>query len=279
MRLVFAGTPAIAVPSLEAIIEAGHEVVAVATNPDAPVGRYRRLTSSPVAEAARAHGLETLTPARARDPEFGARLADMAPEVCAIVAWGQLIPEALLALPPHGWINLHFSLLPAWRGAAPVQRALMAGETTTGVTTFRLVKELDAGAVFRQVSTSISPTETAGEVLARLAALGAGVLLDTLSDLESGVEPTPQSTTGITLAPKVSVDDARIDWAKDAVGLDCLVRGTSPVPGAWTTWGEARLRVLRTGHLPGQHPRQQAPQVPGVGVPAHRVVPGEHLRR
>ena len=260
--MVFAGTPAAAVPSLRAIIAAGHEVMAVATNPDAPVGRGRRPAPSPVAALAAEHGIETLKPRRARDPEFAARLADLAPEACLIVAWGQLIPDALLALPRYGWINLHFSLLPAWRGAAPVQRALMAGAATTGVTTFRLVHDLDAGPVFRHVSTLIGPDETAGELLERLAGIGADVLVETLADLARGAEPVAQPDGPVTLAPKVTAEDARIDWCRDAMAIHNLVRGTSPAPGAWTTLDGTRFGVERT-------------RPAGLDGPPDGLVPGE----
>jgi len=255
MRVVFAGTPEAALPSLAALLDAGHDVVAVVTNPDAPAGRGRRQLPSPVAAFAAERGIPVLAPERARDPEFQAALTALAPEVCPVVAWGRLIPDALLDVPVFGWINLHFSLLPAWRGAAPVQRCLMAGDTRTGVTTFRIVHDLDAGPAFRQVITSIDPAETAGDLLTRLAVLGAGVLVDTLADLASGVPPEPQPDHGITLAPKVTVDDARIDWTAPAATVVNLARGVTPAPGAWTTLGGERLKlpqvqVVDEGSLP-----------------------------
>ena len=246
VRLVFAGSPAAALPSLRALVAAGHDVAAVVTNPDAPTGRGRRLEPSPVGRLADELGIRTLKPARARDPEFVAALTQVAPDACPVVAWGKLIPDSLLDVPVHGWINLHFSLLPAWRGAAPVQRALMAGDAQGGVTTFRIVHDLDAGPVFRQVATPIGPDETAGDLLDRLASLGAATLAATLDDIAAGVVPTPQPEGALTVAPKVGVDDVRIDWAAPARTVHNLVRGACPDPGAWTTLDGARFKVLAT---------------------------------
>src|SRR5215470_9115395 len=173
MRLVFAGTPAAAVASLTALLESRHEVAAVVTRPDAPAGRGLRTVASPVAEAAERAGLEVLKPRRVRDPEFLARLRELAPDCCAITAYGALIPDEVLAIPAHGWVNLHFSLLPAWRGAAPVQHAILRGDEVTGASTFQIVAELDAGPVYGVVTEPIAPTDTAGDLLDRLALSGA----------------------------------------------------------------------------------------------------------
>jgi len=243
MRVLFAGTPAPALPTLRALLDAGHDVVAVATNPDAPSGRGKQLTPSPVAAEAAALGLPLLQPVKAREPWFVDAMKELAPDVAVIVAWGCLIPDSLLAVPAHGWVNVHFSLLPAWRGAAPVQRAIMAGEKVSGVTTFELVHDLDAGPVYRQVSVPIEPRETAGELLERLAVVGAEAAVATLADIAAGVKPSPQPLDGVSLAPKVTTDDARIDWQQSAVVVEALVRGVTPHPGAWTTLDGARLKV------------------------------------
>ena len=246
MRLLFAGTPATALPSLAALRAAGHEIVAVATNPDAPGRHGHNLLPSPVAAAAADLGLPLLQPRRAREDWFAQAVAELQPDTAVIVAWGCLIPDALLAVPKHGWVNLHFSLLPSWRGAAPVQRAIMAGERTSGVTTFRLVHELDAGPFWRQESSVIGQDETAGEMLNRLAESGAQTLVRTLDDITAGVAPRLQPADGISLAPKVSTDDARVDWRQPAAVIHNLVRGVTPAPGAWTTLQGARLKLGRT---------------------------------
>jgi len=198
MRLVFAGTPDPAVPSLRALLESGrHEVVAVVTRPDAQAGRGRRVVRSPVGALADEHGIEVLTPARAGDPAFLARLTELAPDACPVVAYGALLPQSALDIPVHGWVNLHFSLLPAWRGAAPVQSAIRAGDEITGASTFRIVKELDAGPVFGVVTEKIGPTDTAGVLLGRLAESGAGLLLSTMDGIEDGsLRAVEQSSEG-----------------------------------------------------------------------------------
>src|SRR2546423_5390657 len=177
MRLVFAGTPAAAVPSLDALLKSRHEVAAVITRPDAPAGRGRRVGPSPVAERAAEVGLEVLKPPTPRDEGFLRHLRALAPDCCPVTAYGALIPQAALEIPRHGWVNLHFSLLPAWRGAAPVQRALMAGDELTGATTFRIEQGLDTGPVFGVLTEAIRPRDTAGTLLHRLATAGAGLLV------------------------------------------------------------------------------------------------------
>ncbi|WP_433409974.1 methionyl-tRNA formyltransferase [Saccharomonospora azurea] len=249
MRLVFAGTPAPAVPSLRALLDSPrHDVVAVVTRPDAPAGRGRRLVRSPVGALADEHGIEVLTPERPGDEDFLARLGELAPDACPVVAYGALLPERTLVVPKHGWINLHFSLLPAWRGAAPVQAAVRAGDEITGATTFRIVRELDAGPVFGTVTEEIRPTDTAGELLDRLAGSGADLLVSTLDGIEDGeVQAVPQPADGVTYAPKVTVEDARITVTHPAVAIDRHIRSVTPEPGAWAEFRGQRLKLGPVG--------------------------------
>ncbi|HVT21145.1 MAG TPA: methionyl-tRNA formyltransferase [Mycobacteriales bacterium] len=245
MRLVFAGTPATALPSLEALITSPrHDLVAVVTRPDAPAGRGRALAESPVKQRAQAAGIEVLTPKRPAEPEFLERLRGLAPDCVAVVAYGALIPPDALRIPPHGWVNLHFSLLPAWRGAAPVQHALLAGDDVTGASTFLIEEGLDTGPVYGVMTTTIGAHETAGELLARLADDGAGLMLATLDGIEDGtLAAQPQATEGITLAPKLKVGDARVTWTHPAAAIDRRIRACTPEPGAWTTFRGKRLGI------------------------------------
>lgn len=256
VRILFAGTPDVALPSLRAITDAGHEVVAVLTRPDAPAGRGKKLTCSPVAQLAAELGLPSIKATRA-DDELRALVTALRPEVAAVVAFGILLPQSLLDAVPGGWINLHFSLLPRWRGAAPVQRAILAGDACTGATTFRIVQELDAGPIYRRLTVPIEEHETSGQLLGRLAELGAGLLLNSLSDIEAGRQPSPQPTDGITLAPKIHPNDVRIDWTSNHEQIDRLVRAANPVPGAWTMLAGERFQVLRVG--PSQRQPALAP--------------------
>jgi len=245
MRLVFAGTPEVAVPSLDALVASSHEVVAVVTRPDARAGRGRGLAKSPVRERAEQHGIEVLTPAAPREPEFLDRLRALAPDVCPVVAYGALVPRVALDIPAHGWVNLHFSLLPAWRGAAPVQHAIVAGDEVTGASTFLLEAGLDTGPVFGVMTEQVRPRDTAGDLLARLAHGGAGLLVATMDGIADGsLVPVPQSPEGVSLAPKIDVADARVRWDRPAVAVDRLVRGYTPNPGAWTTFRGERLGLL-----------------------------------
>jgi methionyl-tRNA formyltransferase len=249
MRVVFAGTPVVAVPALRAVLRSRHHVVAVLTRPDAPAGRDRRLTPSSVAQVAADAGIEVLKPARPRDPEFLGRLAEIAPDCAPVVAYGGLIPRAALDVPKHGWVNLHFSLLPAWRGAAPVQHAILAGDEITGACTFQLEEGLDTGPVYGLVTEQIRPADTSGDLLARLAESGAGLLVATLDGIEDGtLVATPQSTHGVSAAPKLNATDAEVDWTAPASRVDRLVRACTPAPGAWTTFRDERLK-LRPIHL------------------------------
>ena len=245
MRLVFAGTPEPALPSLRRLIESPrHDVVAVLTRPDAVAGRRGRAAPSPVAQVAAEHGIPILRPARPNSGEFVAELAELAPDCCAVVAYGALLGEALLAVPAHGWVNLHFSLLPAWRGAAPVQAALAAGDTVTGATTFQIERSLDSGPVYGVVTETIRPTDTAGELLGRLSVAGAELLEATMDGIaEQKLTAVPHPAEGVSVAPKVTVDDARIRWDLPAHVVDRRIRAVTPNPGAWTMIGDLRVKV------------------------------------
>jgi methionyl-tRNA formyltransferase len=244
VRLVFAGTPQVALPALDAIAASRHELVAVVTRPDAPAGRGRHERRSPVAQWADAHGVRVLQPAKPSEPDFLQTLAGLAPDCCPVVAYGALVPKSALDIPRHGWVNLHFSLLPAWRGAAPVQRALMAGDEVTGATTFRLEQGLDTGPVFGVLTETIRSTDTAGDLLGRLSTAGAGLLVATLDGIEDGsLVPVPQPAEGVSLAAKVTVAEARIDWSQPPHVVDRRIRGCTPAPGAWTTFRGERLKI------------------------------------
>jgi methionyl-tRNA formyltransferase len=244
MRLVFAGTPAAAVPCLDALLASRHEVAAVVTRPDAPAGRGLRLGPSPVARRAADAGVELLRPARPRDPEFVARLSEIAPDCCPVTAYGALIPQQVLDIPAQGWVNLHFSLLPAWRGAAPVQHAIWHGDDVTGATTFRLVRELDAGPTFGMLTEPILESDTAGSLLERLSVAGAGLLVTTLDMIESGeLTARPQPADGVSLAPKVTTADAEVSWKLPALAASRLIRACTPAPGAWTTLDGTRIKL------------------------------------
>ncbi|MFD9906515.1 methionyl-tRNA formyltransferase [Streptomyces sp. NPDC059063] len=252
MKLVFAGTPEVAVPALDALIASGrHEVAAVVTRPDAPAGRGRRLVASPVAERAEEAGIEVLKPAKPRDPEFLDRLREIAPDCCPVVAYGALLPKVALDVPARGWVNLHFSLLPAWRGAAPVQHSIMAGDEITGASTFLIEEGLDSGPVYGTVTEAVRPTDTSGDLLTRLAFAGAGLLAATMDGIEDGtLTALPQPADGISLAPKITVEDARVDWAAPALRVDRVVRGCTPAPGAWTVFRGERLKLIQAVPVP-----------------------------
>ncbi|MEU6367627.1 methionyl-tRNA formyltransferase [Streptomyces sp. NPDC046931] len=252
MRLVFAGTPEVAVPALDALLASGrHEVAAVVTRPDAPAGRGRRLVASPVAERAEEAGIEVLKPNRPRDEDFLARLREIAPDCCPVVAYGALLPRAALDIPAHGWVNLHFSLLPAWRGAAPVQHSVMAGDEITGASTFLIEEGLDSGPVYGTVTERVRATDTSGDLLTRLAFAGAGLLAATMDGIEDGtLKAVPQPAEGVTLAPKITVEDAQVDWATPALRVDRVVRACTPAPGAWTTFRGERLKLIQVTPVP-----------------------------
>jgi methionyl-tRNA formyltransferase len=243
VRLLFAGTPEPAVPALRALLGSDrHDVVAVLTRPDAPAARGRTLTRSPVGRLADAAGIPVLTPPKPSDPEFLDRLRELAPDCCPVVAYGALVPRTALAVPVHGWVNLHFSLLPAWRGAAPVQAAVRHGDDITGATTFQLEPGLDTGPTFGVVTEPINPTDTAGALLDRLATSGAALLLATMDGIADGsLVARPQPVDGVSHAPKVTVADAEVDWTEPATAVDRMVRSVTPEPGAWTTFRGTRL--------------------------------------
>lgn len=245
MRLVFAGTPEPAVPSLQRLIESTrHDVVAVVTRPDAPAGRGRKSQRSPVGELADEHGIPVLTPRKPAEPEFVEQLAELAPDCCPVVAYGALVPRPVLDIPKFGWVNLHFSLLPAWRGAAPVQAAIKAGDEFTGATTFLLEAGMDTGPTFGVMTERIGAGDTAGTLLGRLAAAGAVLLEATLDAIGDGAaSPVAQPAGGVSYAPKVTVEAARIDWAQPASAIDRQIRSVTPAPGAWTEIGELRVKV------------------------------------
>ena len=262
MRVVFAGTPEVALPALDAVAESRHELVGVVTRPDAPSGRGRRLEASPVARRAEELGVPVLKPVHPRDPEFQEALRALAPDACPVVAYGALLPQSALDIPVHGWINLHFSCLPAWRGAAPVQHAIWAGDEVTGATTFRIVKALDAGPTFGVMTERIRQTDTAGDLLGRLAEGGAGLLVLTLDGIEDGeLEAREQPEDGISLAPKILVEDARIDWRESAGAVDHRIRACTPGPGAWSTHQGERIKI---GPVRGVAPQPEPPLAPGV---------------
>ncbi|MFD5320879.1 methionyl-tRNA formyltransferase [Streptomyces sp. NPDC127098] len=252
MRLVFAGTPEVAVPALDALLASDrHQVVAVVTRPDAPAGRGRRLVPSPVAERAAEAGIEILRPRRPRDPDFLDRLRAIDPDCCPVVAYGALLPRVALDIPRHGWVNLHFSLLPAWRGAAPVQHAVLAGDEITGACTFQIEEGLDSGPVYGVLTEAIRPEDTSGDLLTRLAFAGAGLLAHTMDGVEDGtLRAEPQPAEGISLAPKITVEDAAVDWSAPALRVHRQVRACTPAPGAWTVFRGERLKLRQVTMVP-----------------------------
>ncbi|MCD0446720.1 methionyl-tRNA formyltransferase [Glycomyces sp. A-F 0318] len=252
MRIVFAGTPEVALPTLEALHGSSHEVAAVLTRPDARTGRGRKVSRSPVAAWADEHGVEVLTPAKPREPEFLERLRDLEADIVPVVAYGALVPPAALAIPRLGWINLHFSLLPAWRGAAPVQHAVLNGDAMTGACVFQLEAGLDTGPVYGRLTEPVEPGDTSGALLDRLAVAGARLTLDVVNALDVGaLVPEPQPEDGVSYAPKVTVEDARVRWGDPAFAVDRRVRAVTPAPGAWTEFDGQRLRLGPVSVDPG----------------------------
>jgi methionyl-tRNA formyltransferase len=276
VRLVFAGTPATAVPSLDALLASRHEVMAVITRPDAAAGRGRRVGPSPVAGRAAQAGLEVLKPVKPRDPGFLDRLRALGPDCCPVTAYGALLPRAALEIPRHGWVNLHFSLLPAWRGAAPVPHAILHGDDITGATTFHIVAELDAGPVYGVVTEPIGDQDTAGDLLARLAESGAALLVTTLDGIEAGqLQARPQPADGVSYAPKLTAEDARVRWSSPAHVVGRQIRACTPAPGAWTMLGGTRLKLWPVRPCPPADPAA-SPGASAPGGPAPGgLVPGE----
>jgi methionyl-tRNA formyltransferase len=249
VRLVFAGTPEPALPALRRLVDSPrHEVIAVLTRPDAVAGRRGRPEPSPVAREALERGIPVLRPPRPNSAEFVAELSELAPDCCPVVAYGALLRDELLAVPLRGWINLHFSLLPAWRGAAPVQAAIAAGDAITGATTFRIEPSLDSGPVYGVVTETIRSTDTAGDLLGRLAVSGAELLSATLDGVaDDTVTPRPQPAEGISVAPKITVEQARVCWDLPAQVVERRIRAVTPSPGAWTLIGDLRIKLGPVG--------------------------------
>jgi methionyl-tRNA formyltransferase len=242
MRVLFAGTPAVALPSLEALRAAGHEIVAVLTRPDAPLGRKRTMTPSPVAARAAELGLPIIK-ADKIDAEASAAIAAAAPEVAGIVAYGALIPPNALTIPEHGWINLHFSLLPAWRGAAPVQHSVINGDEVTGASTFLLEKGLDTGPVYGTMTETIRPTDTSAELLERLSHSGAILLAQTIDGIAAGMVSGIEQQGEISLAPKLTLEHGHVQWTEPALAINRRIRGVTTEPGAWTMLGGQRFKL------------------------------------
>jgi methionyl-tRNA formyltransferase len=244
LRIVFAGTPAVTLPALDAIAGSGHELLAVVTRPDAPAGRGRRLVRSPAGEWADERGIEVLTPEKPRDPLFIEKLRQIAPDCVPVVAYGALVPPSALEIPKHGWINLHFSLLPAWRGAAPVQHSVLHGDEVTGASVFELEAGLDTGPVYGTLTEEIRPADTSGDLLERLAVSGAGLLVAVLDAIEAGTARAhPQPSDGVTFAPKITVEDAQVRWNDPSFAVDRRIRACTPAPGAWTTFRDDRVKL------------------------------------
>lgn len=243
MRIVFMGTPDFAVPSLQALIDAGHDVCAVYTQPDKPQGRKQILTASPVKTLALEHDIPVFQPNTLKNEDEQARLRELAPEVIIVVAYGKLLPKAVLDIPPHGCINVHGSLLPRWRGAAPIQWAVIAGDEMAGVTTMQMAEGLDTGDMLLTYETKVGEKETAGELFDRLAQSGAELLTQTLVKLDE-ITPRPQDDAQSCYAHMLDKQMAVIDWSKSAHEIDCLIRGLNPWPIALTTLSGERLKVF-----------------------------------
>ncbi|WP_315582739.1 methionyl-tRNA formyltransferase [Actinomyces viscosus] len=282
MRVLFAGTPEVALPTLKALIASEHDVVGVLTRADARKGRGRTLHPSPVAAVAREAGLDVRTPAALKGEaadDVRAWVRGLEADVAVVVAYGRLVPADLLDAPGHGWLNLHFSLLPAWRGAAPVQRAIIAGEEVTGACVFRLEEGLDTGPVYGRVTEAIGTRDTSGDLLERLARAGAPLVLDVLHSVEAGeARPEPQDDTLATLAPMLSTADGEVRWDDPALTIDRRIRGVSPAPGAHTTYLGVRFRLGPvtpvpevTDLLPGQVRATKREVLVGTGGCAVRL--------
>jgi methionyl-tRNA formyltransferase len=253
MRLAFMGSPAFAVPALRALVAAGHEVAAAYAQPPRPAGRGQKPRPSPVHEAAEALGLPVRTPRSLRDPAEQAAFAALGVEAAVVVAYGLILPRAVLDAAPRGCLNIHASLLPRWRGAAPIHRAVMAGDAQTGVCIMAMEEGLDTGPVLLREAVPIGPEDTTGDLHDRLASLGARLIVEALDRLDRLV-PEPQPQEGATYAAKIDKAEARIDWTRPAAEVDRLIRGLSPFPGAWTEAGGERVKGLRSRLAPGEGP-------------------------
>jgi methionyl-tRNA formyltransferase len=265
MKLAFFGTPAFAVPSLRALLDAGHDVVLVVAQPDRPAGRGQSLQSPPTIELARAHGLPTLQPAKVKTGELPETLERLQLDLAVVVAYGRILTPRLLAAPRLGCVNVHASLLPRWRGAAPIQWSVLAGDPVTGVTTMQMAEGLDTGDILRVAETPIGPEETAGDLFVRLADLGARLLVETLA---APFHPIPQDDARATLAPMLTKEQGRIDWARPARELDWQVRGLSPWPGTSSTFRGEPVKVLKARVAAGSGE-------PGVVIEGAMVAGGE----
>jgi len=250
MRLIFMGTPDFSVPALDALHAAGHEIACVYTRAPRPAGRGQKERPSPVHARAAALGLAVRAPRSLRAADEQAAFAGLAPEAAVVVAYGLILPQPVLDAPPRGCFNVHASLLPRWRGAAPIQRAIIAGDAETGVAIMAMEAGLDTGPVLLRTATAIGPRDTAGTLHDRLAALGARLVVDALAHLD-GLPPLPQPADGVTYAAKIDKAEARVDWTRPATEVDRLVRGLSPFPGAWTEAGGERLKLLLSETAPG----------------------------
>jgi len=267
MRLVYMGTPDFAVPALAALLAAGHEVACVYTQPPRPAGRGQKEQRSPVHELAAARGLAVRTPASLKSDAAQRELADLEPDAAVVAAYGLILPKAVLAAPRLGCVNIHASLLPRWRGAAPIQRAILAGDAETGVTIMQMDEGLDTGAMLRQATTPIGPDDTAQTLHDRLAGIGAGEIVAVLRDLEAGaVTPRPQPAEGVTYAAKLARADGRLDWTRPAAALERQVRAFDPWPGAWFEHAGERIKVLAA------KPVQGVTGAPGTVVAAGPIV-------
>ena len=251
MRLVFMGTPDFSVPALQALADAGHDLAAVYTQPPRPAGRGQKLTPTPVHAAADALGLPVRHPLSLKTPQAQAEFAALGVDLAVVVAYGLLLPQAVLDAPRHGCLNIHASLLPRWRGAAPIHRAVMAGDAETGVCIMRMEAGLDTGPVLLRAATPIGPQDTTADLHDRLSAMGAALIVQAMAGLE-GLVPEPQPETGVTYAKKIDKAEARVDWSAPAEAVARLIRGLSPFPGAWCLMGGERLKLLRAVAVPGQ---------------------------
>lgn len=266
MRIVFMGSGSFAIPSLEALIAAGHDVAAVVTQPDKEKGRGREVAPPPVKPVAIAHNIPVLQPQRIKRPEAQEELRRLAPELQVVVAYGQILPRPVIDIPPRGTVNVHASLLPRYRGAAPIQWAIVNGESETGVTTMLIDEGLDTGATLLARATPIGAEETTPVLEARLAGLGADLLIETIGGLVNGtVVPRPQDHASATLAPIIEKEQGRIDWTQTAAAIDCRIRGFHPWPGTTTTAGGRPLKVLRARPLP-----DRGDEAPGTLVAVDR---------